>query len=149
MFLTTLKNVLLEQDDKNKKLISKIKEAESMSEKAAKSAARAEILLTEEAGFIEPTDSTKKTFKISQKELKEAVDMNAARKSFELVLEELGPYKVEYTSNGKHALLYGQRGHIAMFDWKKKKLAFELKLNQTIRDAKYLHRKFLCTLENF
>ena len=41
---------------------------------AALSAARAEILLTEEAGFLEPENAMERTYKFTQRDVREAVD---------------------------------------------------------------------------
>jgi U3 small nucleolar RNA-associated protein 7 len=54
-------------------------------------------------------------------------------------LEELGPYRADYTRNGKNLLLAGRKGHIATMDWRAGKLGCELQLGETIRDAKWLH----------
>ena len=90
-----------------------------MDDKASMLNAKSEILMTSETGFIDTED---KTFKLTQRELRDAVDMNAARKSFELNLDTYGPYRIDYTTNGNHIVIGGLRGHLAMFDWKKKKV---------------------------
>ena len=58
---------------------------------------------------------------------------------FELKLEELGPYTASYTRNGRHLLLAGKKGHIATMDWRDGKLGCEIQLQETVRDATWLH----------
>jgi len=50
-----------------------------------------------------------------------------------------GRYKIDYTRNGKFLLLGGSKGHLALMDWKEKKLCFEIQVKETIRDVKFLH----------
>ena len=64
---------------------------------AAEQAARTEILLSEEAGFLEGDDVHQFTGQIKQQEIKRAVDPESAAKSFDLNLQAFGPYKMSYT----------------------------------------------------
>ena len=42
---------------------------------------------------------------MEQRDIADAVDIASAHKSFELNLEQFGPYRVDYTRNGRCALL--------------------------------------------
>lgn len=64
---------------------------------AAEQAARTEILLAEEAGFLEGDEDHQFTGQIKQTEIKRAVDPESAAKSFDLNLQQFGPYKLSYT----------------------------------------------------
>ncbi|XP_033119213.1 WD repeat-containing protein 46-like isoform X2 [Anneissia japonica] len=105
---------------------------------AAEEAARAELLLTEEAGFLE-ADEGEETSKISQHELARNVDITSAQKYFELKLDQFGPYRLDYTRNGRQLLIGGQKGHLASIDWVTKKLLFEINVMESIREVQWLH----------
>jgi U3 small nucleolar RNA-associated protein 7 len=102
---------------------------------AVTNAARAEILLPEEVGYLQP-DENQKTYQVSQEEIFKAVDLQTQTKMFHLDLNELGPYSLDYTKNGRHLLLGGKKGHLAMFDWQSKKLFCEVHVNELINDVK-------------
>jgi U3 small nucleolar RNA-associated protein 7 len=124
---------------KDRKLRSGLKSLEQKYKDAALKARDAEILLENEAGFIEPEGELERTYKVRQDELKEGVGIEVAKKGFELKLVELGPYRADYTRNGKKLLLAGRKGHVATMDWREGKLGCELQLTETVRDAKWLH----------
>ena len=42
-----------------------------------------------------------------------------ARKVFDLKLSDLGPYNVAFTRSGRHMLLGGRKGHLALMDWQR------------------------------
>ena len=85
-----------------KKIKTKFKQREQQRreerlEFAAEQAARAEVLLAEEAGFLQGDEDHEFTGQIRQAEIKRAVDEESAAKSFDLNLPDFGPYKVSYT----------------------------------------------------
>jgi len=121
----------------NKKLNSKLKSLEKVSKEAAHNLAQAEILLPEEAGFLE-AEGMERTYKFTQADIVSNVDIASAQKSFELDLEEFGPYMLNYTRNGRWMLIGGRKGHVASFDWKTAKLGCELQLKETVRDVWYV-----------
>ena len=47
------------------------------------------------------------------------VESSVARKVFDLKLPELGPYNVAFTRSGRHMLLGGRKGHLALMDWQR------------------------------
>ncbi|OKL62033.1 putative U3 small nucleolar RNA-associated protein 7 [Talaromyces atroroseus] len=124
---------------RDKKLRGNLKVVEDRYKTAALRAKDAEILLENESGFLEPEGELERTYKVRQDEIKENVGIEVAKKGFELKLEELGPYRADYTRNGKNLLLAGRKGHIATMEWRSGKLGCELQLRETIRDAKWLH----------
>lgn len=109
---------------------------------AIKQSARAEILLNEDDGYLVPDEGEEST-EITQDDIKQNVDITSATKSFKLNLQEFGPYKINYTRNGRHLLMAGKKGHIAALDWVSKKLSCEFSVMEEIHDIKWLHLETL------
>ncbi|RKP26500.1 WD40-repeat-containing domain protein [Syncephalis pseudoplumigaleata] len=107
---------------------------------AAETAARAEMLLTEEAGYLE-AEGMEKTFKFTQEKIRPHLDLASQSKMFTLKLDTFGPYQLDYARNGRHMLIGGRRGHVASFDWRAGKLGCELHLRETVRDVCWLHNE--------
>ncbi|KEG11070.1 U3 small nucleolar RNA-associated protein 7 [Trypanosoma grayi] len=76
--------------------------------------------------------------RVTQDDILGAVDLQSQEKKYELVLDKLGPYKVDFTVNGTHLLLAGLRGHMANIRWKDFALNGETQLKDRIDDAKFL-----------
>ena len=129
------------QSVKDKKLRSNLKSLETKYKDATLKAKDAEILLENEAGFLEPEHELERTYKIRQEEIKQEVGVETAAKCFELKLgDTLGPYSCDYTNNGRGLLLAGRKGHVAAIpDWRAGTLGCELQLAETVRDARWLH----------
>lgn len=134
---------------KDKKLRSELSK-QYLSRKRAESHARlADEYLNvtapgEDAGLIEVDDEMERTARVTQADIKEQVGVDTARKSFELKLAGknnigLGPYRCDYTRNGRHLLLGGRKGHLAAFDWQSGKLSCEIQVRETVRDVRWLH----------
>ncbi|XP_052220882.1 WD repeat-containing protein 46-like isoform X1 [Dreissena polymorpha] len=118
----------------------KLAEQEKKLQFAARQAARTEILLHEEAGFLE-ADEGEDTTSITQHDLAGVVDITSAQKFFELKLPDFGPYSVNYTRNGRFLLMGGVKGHVAAIDWMTKKLLCEVNVMETVNDVKWLHQE--------
>jgi U3 small nucleolar RNA-associated protein 7 len=123
---------------KDRKLRANLKRIESKYKDAILSAKDAEILLENQEGFLQPEHELERTYKVRQDEIQKAVGIQQAKKAIQLKLD-MGPYLADYTRNGRHLLLAGRKGHIATCDWRAGKPGCELYLNETIRDAKWLH----------
>ncbi|KAK7884878.1 hypothetical protein WMY93_028001 [Mugilogobius chulae] len=120
---------------KLKRLISQSKEAAKM---AQNQAARFDLLLPEDEGFLEG-DEGEDTCTISQEDIAEAVDISSSAKYFNLKLSQFGPYRLDYSRTGRHLLLGGKRGHIACLDWQSKQLMCEINVLESVNDVKWLH----------
>ncbi|XP_053691185.1 WD repeat-containing protein 46 [Sabethes cyaneus] len=103
---------------------------------AAEQAARAEILLNEDEGYLE-VDDDEDTTEITQAEIVNNVDITTAAKHFNLQLE-FGPYRMRYTKNGTYLLLGGKKGHVAAFNWVRKSLLCEINVMESIHDVTWL-----------
>ncbi|KAK3997166.1 putative U3 small nucleolar RNA-associated protein 7 [Cladorrhinum sp. PSN332] len=124
---------------RDKKLRRNLTNLENKYKTAALKAKEAEILLENQAGFIETETELERTYRVRQDEIQNDVAIEVAQKGFELKLDQLGPYTCEYSRNGRDLILAGRKGHIATMDWREGKLGCELQLGETIRDARFLH----------
>ncbi len=106
---------------------------------AHETAARTELLLGDEAGFLEPDSDDEFTGKVTQKQIRKCVDVESADKGFDLNLPQFGPYALDYTRNGRFLALGGRKGHVAAIDWLDKKLVTEINVQESVHDIKWLH----------
>ncbi|KAI8608587.1 WD40-repeat-containing domain protein [Chytriomyces sp. MP71] len=132
------RSVLKPREISDKKARTNYRKQEKKYTEVIQRATQSELLLAEEAGYIE-AEGMERTYKFSQKVIRESVDVNTQNKAFDLKLNEFGPYALDYTRNGRHLLIGGRKGHVATFDWKSKALECELQLKETVRDVTWLH----------
>ncbi|GAA6216393.1 WD repeat-containing protein 46 [Lates japonicus] len=123
---------------KHRKLRDMIVRSDEASEMAHKQAARLDLLLPEDAGFLEG-DEDEDTCTISQEDIADAVDITSGAKYFNLKLSQFGPYRLDYSKTGRHLLLGGRRGHVACIDWQSKQLMCEINVMESVNDVKWLH----------
>ncbi|XP_056396384.1 WD repeat-containing protein 46 isoform X2 [Hyla sarda] len=116
----------------------RMKVEESKVQSALNQAAKHDLLLPEEQGFLEG-DEGEDTSIITQQDITEAVDITSASKHFNLNLNQFGPYRINYSRNGRHLLLAGQRGHVSSMDWHTKTLGSEMNVMETVNDVRWLH----------
>ncbi|KAI5009532.1 hypothetical protein ZWY2020_011669 [Hordeum vulgare] len=95
-----------------------------------------------EGGYLEP-EGLEKTYRFSQHQLRDGVDILNSRKPFDIILPELGPYTLEYTSNGRYMIVGGRKGHIGMMDMLSMDLIKEFQVRETVRDVAFLHNEQL------
>ena len=123
----------------DRKTKAHVRYAETLADDAATNAALHEKwLLPSAPGAIE-TEGMERTYRFSQRDIADAVDINAARKAFDLSLPSSGPYKVDFTPNGCDLLLGGARGHLALVRWGDYKLISETQVREAVRDVTFLH----------
>ncbi|XP_076859264.1 WD repeat-containing protein 46 [Brachyhypopomus gauderio] len=115
-----------------------IARSEAESDLAQKQAARYDLLLPEDAGFLEGDDG-EDTCTISQEDIADAVDITSGAKYFNLHLTQFGPYRLDYSRTGRHLLLGGKRGHVSCIEWQTKNLTCEINVMETVHDIKWLH----------
>ncbi|OWZ12951.1 hypothetical protein PHMEG_00013807 [Phytophthora megakarya] len=127
---------------RDKKLKGSLQRAHDKHKLAAESAAKAEILLPDQVGFLE-AEGLEKTYKFTQQQLADNVDINTARKIFSLDLPDYGAYRVKYTRNGRNMLFGSQKGHLAQMDALRMKLTCEFQANDLVRDVSFLHNDSL------
>ncbi|XP_028909444.1 WD repeat-containing protein 46 [Ornithorhynchus anatinus] len=117
---------------------ARLSRAEDGAEESSAWAARAELLLPEEPGFLEGSDG-EDTATVRQRDIADAVDIASAAKYFSLKLDQFGPYRLDYSSTGRHLTLGGRRGHLAALDWPTKSLSCEINVMEAVRDVRFLH----------
>ncbi|KAJ2379159.1 putative U3 small nucleolar RNA-associated protein 7 [Coemansia sp. RSA 2607] len=127
---------------RSKRAQASLDHAKRRREEAAEEAARSEMLLTQDAGFLE-AEGLERTYKFTQAQLAENLDLASAGKIFDLKLADFGPYSLRYSDNGRHLLLGGKRGHLASIDWRSGRLGCELHVRETVRDVTWLHNQSL------
>ncbi|ELK16634.1 WD repeat-containing protein 46 [Pteropus alecto] len=121
---------------------SRLEVAETEEEEISVKAARSQLLLAEEPGFLEGEDG-EDTAKICQADIVEAVDIASAAKHFDLNLRQFGPYRLNYSRTGRHLAFGGRRGHVAALDWVTKRLMCEINVMEAVRDIRFLHSEAL------
>lgn len=94
--------------------------------------------MMEDKGYLEAEGDLEKTYKFTQAEIKKHVDVQTAKKAFNLKLTDLGPYTLDYSRTGNHLLIGGRKGHVAAFDWKQGTLQTEIQVNETVKAVKWL-----------
>jgi len=124
---------------KSKRLRSDLNRMSKQQQEAAESAARAEILLTETEGFLEPENALEKTYKFTQHHMKNVVDMNTQAKMLDLKLPQFSPYNLRWTKNGRHLIIGGRKGHVSVIDTLRNEQQTEILVQETVRDVSFLH----------
>lgn len=74
-----------------------------------------ELFNTEDYGYLQVETERERTLKVTQEQLKKELPVQNAHDIFDLQLNDFGPYMgLDVTKNGKHVLLGGRKGHLAM-----------------------------------
>lgn len=125
----------------DRKLRGQLKHTERLYRESNQVAARVNTWLAPaDAGFIE-AEGIEETWQIQQQQIVSAVEQGAARKAFDLQLPDLGPYCAAYTRAGRHMLLGGARGHLAVMEWQRGHLTCEVQVKETTRAVTFLHNE--------
>jgi U3 small nucleolar RNA-associated protein 7 len=108
---------------------------------AAVAAADAQVVLhTETPGMVQAEHDMERTTALTQVTLKRHyLDEQTAKQIFDLQLTDYSPYGMHYDRSGRKAILFGQRGHLAILDCYHLNLQLELHVQERIRDAVFLH----------
>lgn len=126
---------------KDKKLKGQLALREELYGKSAKAAAKVEKwLLPSEGGYLE-AEGVEKTWRIKQEAIAREVDILSSRNQYDIVLPELGPYTLDFTSSGRYMAAAGRKGHLAVVDMKNMNLIKEIQVRETVRDVVFLHNE--------
>ncbi|KAI3801199.1 hypothetical protein L1987_29303 [Smallanthus sonchifolius] len=127
---------------KDKKLKGQLANKEDLFKKSANAAAKAEKwLMQTEEGRLEP-DGLEKTWRFSQQSIANEVDVASRKNQFDLVLPDLGPYTLDYTSSGRYMVSAGRKGHLTIIDLHTLKPIKDMQVRETVRDVVFLHNEF-------
>ena len=91
----------------DRKTKAHVRYAEALADQAATGAALHEKWLLPSTPGVMEAEGMERTYRFKQEEIAGAVDVNAARKAFDLTLPHLGPYCVDFTPNGRDLLIGG------------------------------------------
>lgn len=91
-----------------------------------------------QGGIEVDEEAEERTWRVGQDEIVESVAVASAAKRFDLKLENMGAYKVDYTRNGRYLAIASSKGHVATFDWQAGRLMSEIQLREAVRDIKFL-----------
>ena len=137
-----LRTLGLHAATKDKKLHRQAKAHGRHAAFAAQQAAATELLLDGSAGLLEPEGAMERTYRLSQPALAREVGLAVARKGADFSLD-FGPYACAFTRNGRHMVVGGARGHLAVVDWQQLGLAAELNVGERVHDVTFLHNSSL------
>mmetsp|Transcript_32361 Transcript_32361/g.30866 ORF Transcript_32361/g.30866 Transcript_32361/m.30866 type:complete len:576 (+) Transcript_32361:83-1810(+) len=107
---------------------------------AAMKTAATEVLLPTDAGCIKP-EGNEKTYRLKQQQIINEIDMNTSKNCMDLQLTKFGPYKINYSKNGRFMLFGGKKGHVAVLDCLRTQIGTELQLQEEVHDVHYLHNE--------
>ncbi|XP_057981278.1 probable U3 small nucleolar RNA-associated protein 7 [Malania oleifera] len=126
---------------KDKKLRGQLAIREELYGRSAKAAAKTEKwLMPSEVGYLE-AEGIEKTWRIKQESIAREVDIASSRNQYDIVLPELGPYNLDFTSSGRYMAAAGRKGHLAIIDMKTMGLVKEIQVKETVRDVVFLHNE--------
>ncbi|XP_052209532.1 probable U3 small nucleolar RNA-associated protein 7 [Diospyros lotus] len=125
----------------DKKLKGQLAVREELYGKSAKAAAKAEKwLMPSEGGYLE-AEGIEKTWRIKQQAIAQEVDILSSKNQHDIVLPDLGPYTLDFTSSGRYMALAGRKGHLAIIDMNNLSLIKEFHVRETVRDVVFLHNE--------
>ena len=132
------------KNKKNKAPNSRVERAVEKQDKAAVMTAEVNAyLMSEDGGFMEAEAQLERTGKVTQGELVSNVALSVGQQALTLQLDQLGPYGVDWSRNGRYLLLAGAKGHLSLLNVQKPSLETEVTVNETVRDACFLHNESL------
>jgi U3 small nucleolar RNA-associated protein 7 len=127
---------------KHKAIRLRMQDIKTSIKQSAIAAANSEILLPQQSGLIE-VEKNEKIYHITQKNIKDNIDLNTQKNIFDFQLTKFGPYNINFSRNGRQLLMCGRKGHIATYDCLRTAIGTELQLQEDCYDSCYLHNDTL------
>ncbi|CAN6475737.1 unnamed protein product [Victoria cruziana] len=122
---------------KDKKLRGQLSAREELYGKTATVAAKVDKwLMPCEGGYLE-AEGLEKTWNIKQEAILREVYVLSSRKAFDIVLPGFGQYTLDYSLNGRHMVIAGRKGHLAIIETKTMGLKKEFQVRETVRDVAF------------
>ncbi|KAI8458515.1 WD40-repeat-containing domain protein [Phakopsora pachyrhizi] len=88
----------------------------------------------------EAENALEKTYRVTQEDIKSQSGSTVSSKTFALSLDG-GPFKFDYTRNGRHLALAGHTGNLSTMDWYAARAMTEVSVNETTRSIRWLHNE--------
>eukprot|EP00930_Biecheleria_cincta_P070145 TRINITY_DN57796_c0_g1_i1.p1 TRINITY_DN57796_c0_g1~~TRINITY_DN57796_c0_g1_i1.p1 ORF type:complete len:599 (-),score=124.97 TRINITY_DN57796_c0_g1_i1:14-1810(-) len=126
----------------DKKLATKVKQRWKADREAAFQLAKAEVLQTAEAGYIQSDGGNEDTRRLTQRDILNSVGIGVAKKHFYFKLP-YGPYSGSFTRNGQYLLAGGRKGHVALLNCESMQISAELHLKETVNAVQTLHNQLM------
>eukprot|EP00933_Yihiella_yeosuensis_P040966 TRINITY_DN353_c0_g3_i1.p1 TRINITY_DN353_c0_g3~~TRINITY_DN353_c0_g3_i1.p1 ORF type:complete len:622 (+),score=141.89 TRINITY_DN353_c0_g3_i1:43-1866(+) len=126
----------------DKKLATEVKKRSKSNREAAFQMAKAEVLQTEESGYIKTENDRDDTRRITQADILDSAGIGVAKKYFSFDLP-FGPYCCSFTRNGQHLLAGGKKGHVALLHCDSMQINTETHTKETIRAVTSLHNHMM------
>lgn len=120
-----------------------VNESAALAKRTRQFVSAASILKTENPGLLQPENTLERTFHVRQSDIQASADQSTRAKSnFRLDLEDsnLTPYnRAIYSRSSRSLLVTSTKGHVSVMNWRQATLQTEFFLNETVRDATFLH----------
>ena len=123
--------------DSNAMQFPELRRHEAFQRKAPRRLAKINTFFQMESAGVLELEKGEVSNRVTQNDILAAVNIKTKQKKFDLVLDKLGPYKIDFSSNGTHLALAGLRGHFATLNWKKFALTGETQLKDRCTDLKF------------
>ncbi|KAL8158479.1 hypothetical protein V2J09_000016 [Rumex salicifolius] len=125
----------------DKKLKGQLAIKEKLFRNSAKTASQHEKwLVPSESGCLE-TEGIERTWNVKQEDIACEVDILSRTKQYDIVLPDLGPYALDYTSSGRYMAIAGRKGQLAVVDVTNMNVVKEFQVGETVRDVAFLHNE--------
>eukprot|EP00758_Cryptobia_borreli_P002581 Tbor_TRINITY_DN3136_c0_g1::TRINITY_DN3136_c0_g1_i1::g.14738::m.14738/K14768/UTP7, WDR46; U3 small nucleolar RNA-associated protein 7 len=124
--------------DNNALQYADVRRQEKVQRSAPKRIAKLGLMKIEDRNSLLEAEDREVTDRVTQSDIVKVVDHQTKQKKFELILDQLGPYNIDYSRNGTHLVMAGLRGHLAIMNWSKFSLVGETQLKDKCSDVKFL-----------
>ncbi|RDX99333.1 utp7, partial [Mucuna pruriens] len=101
---------------------------------------KSQWLMPSEGGYLE-AEGMEKTWRIKQEAIAREVDISSSKNQYDIILPELGPYALDFTSSGRYMAVGGRKGHLGIVDMINLSLIKEFQVRETVRDVVFLHNE--------
>ncbi|KAG5563050.1 hypothetical protein RHGRI_005709 [Rhododendron griersonianum] len=137
---------------RDKKLKGQLAAREELYGKSAKAAAKVEkntvlydmnlnVAYAKRGGGYLEAEGIEKTWRIKQEAIVREVDISSSKNQYDIVLPDLGPYTLDFTSSGRYMAVAGRKGHLAIIDMMNMGLIKELQVYHCLKLYTYIYNR--------